>query len=363
MLTGRLIIRADASAAIGHGHVMRSLALAQAWQDRGGECTFVMAHAVPELEKRLRSEECEVLRHGVLPGSREDAIGITQLAAVKGAAWVVVDGCHFRHEYYRVLNDAGIRVLQIDDYGKVGACAATAILDQNAGASEYFYRNRERSTDLLLGTRFVLLRREFTAWHRRKRATSTMARKILITMGGSDPENLTLRSIKAVSLLRNEELEVVIVVGAGNSYLDSLQAAVAARGNQYRVLTNVSSMPELMAWADIAIIAGGGTLWELLYMGCPVMTFARNSQQEEVLSYLQTRDMVHFKGLAEKCDPAGLASALSDLLSSPEHRREMAVRGRASVDGLGVERVCEVLINGSKFDNHVEYGSSLAARS
>jgi len=363
MLTGRLIIRADASSSIGHGHVMRCLALAQAWQDHGGECTFVIAHVIPGLEQRLRSEGCEVVRPDVLPGSREDAIGIAQLATVKGAAWVVVDGYHFRHEYYRVLKDAGIRVLQIDDYGTVGAYESSVILDQNAGAAEYFYSNRERSTDLLLGTRFILLRREFTAWPRRKRATSRMARKILITMGGSDPENLTLRSIEAVSLLRNEDLEVVIVVGAGNSYLDSLQAAVGARGNQYRVLTNVSSMPELMAWADIAIIAGGGTLWELLYMGCPVVTYARNSKQEEILSYLRTQKTVQFMGLAEECDPAGLASALSDLMSSPARRREMAAQGRATVDGLGAQRVCEVLINGSKFDNRVEYGSSLAARS
>ena len=40
-----LLIRADANTHIGTGHVMRCLALAQAWQDNGGTVTFLMAPA------------------------------------------------------------------------------------------------------------------------------------------------------------------------------------------------------------------------------------------------------------------------------------------------------------------------------
>ena len=98
-----LIIRADASSAIGHGHVMRCLALAQAWQDRGGRCVFVTSQPVPAIEARLTSEGFAVLKLEATPGSREDASQVADSAAQNDACWAVIDGYHFGLEYQQIL--------------------------------------------------------------------------------------------------------------------------------------------------------------------------------------------------------------------------------------------------------------------
>jgi len=117
MTSGSLVIRADASPSIGSGHIMRCLALAQAWQDQVGGVRFIMAQAALPLETRLRSEGMEVSRLAAVSGSLEDARQTVQLAQQCRASWIVVDGYQFGAEYQRLIKDAGQRLLAIDDHG------------------------------------------------------------------------------------------------------------------------------------------------------------------------------------------------------------------------------------------------------
>ena len=110
MKRGILLIRADGSLAIGTGHVMRCLALAQAWRDAGGDAVFAMADATPALEERLRNEGFEVARAAVQVGSVADAEETAQLAHKHGASWVVVDGYEFGEGYQASLKKRGSRL-------------------------------------------------------------------------------------------------------------------------------------------------------------------------------------------------------------------------------------------------------------
>lgn len=76
MSTGSLIIRAAATATMGTGHVMRCLALTQAWQDAGGTCVFAMAKSTQAVEERVQAEGFSVARLDGVPGSAQDATGL-----------------------------------------------------------------------------------------------------------------------------------------------------------------------------------------------------------------------------------------------------------------------------------------------
>ncbi|MGH9553067.1 MAG: PseG/SpsG family protein, partial [Terriglobales bacterium] len=196
MPNGTLIIRADASIAMGTGHVMRCLALAQAWQDQsgheqGGQCVFAMAETTAGCEERLRTEKVAVAAVAAIPGTLQDAAQLAELALARNASWIVVDGYQFDVRYQSHLKAAGLKVLVVDDTGHAGAYVADLVLDQNAHATKDFYQRRESYSQLLLGPRYALLRREFKSWREWKREIAPIARKVLVTVGGTDPDNLT----------------------------------------------------------------------------------------------------------------------------------------------------------------------------
>src|SRR5271169_5127044 len=185
MRRGVLLFRADATVTSGTGHVMRCLALAQAWHDGGGRAVFAMADATPAVEERLQSEGFEVTRLVVRVGSVADAEETAKLAHQHNASWAVVDGYGFGAEYQANLKSRGLKVLFIDDNGHAGHYSADLVLNQNVYAEEAPYRSRGLSTKLLLGPRFAMLRREFAAWREWRRENPAIVRKVLVTMGGS----------------------------------------------------------------------------------------------------------------------------------------------------------------------------------
>jgi UDP-2,4-diacetamido-2,4,6-trideoxy-beta-L-altropyranose hydrolase len=332
-----LLIRADANSDIGTGHVMRCLALAQAWQDLAGEAAFAFAELPSALESRLMSEGFSVARMSLARGTPVDAESTIEIASKQGAGWVVIDGDHFNADFLRCAQSAGFHILLIDDFADREAFPADLILNPNLGASEEPYKRRGAVAALCLGESYVLLRREFTAW-RGRRAFSERGGKVLVTLGGSDPGKLTIRIVEALAQLQS--LEIVAVVGPGYTNGNELQHLVSAK---VQVLLNPPDMCEVMEEADLAIIAAGGTLWELLYMQCGVLSYARNAVQANVVATLAAMNIVVDMGNTGALNGPALAAKVRELASSAALRERMANAGRRLIDGKGAQRVVETM--------------------
>ncbi|GIK39312.1 MAG: UDP-2,4-diacetamido-2,4,6-trideoxy-beta-L-altropyranose hydrolase [Chloroflexota bacterium] len=332
-----LLIRTDGDRQIGAGHVMRCLALAQAWQETGGSASIALAKITPGLETRLRSEGLNLHHLTCLPGSREDAKQTIELAQQTGAAWVVADSYHFDADYQQALKRANLRLLVVDDYGHAGHYYADLVLNQNIYAEPSLYINREPDTDLLLGTQYVLLRREFWPWHGWQREITPQAWKVLVTLGGGDPDNFTLKVLQTLKQVTGLELEVMVVVGPANPHLAVLQHAVEHAPYQVQLLNSATNMPELMVWADIAISAGGSTCWELAFMGVPSLVFILADNQAAVAKGIAARGGGLNLGWYNQI--SNFEQQVNRLLFSSEQRASMSQKGQQLVDGQGRQRV------------------------
>jgi UDP-2,4-diacetamido-2,4,6-trideoxy-beta-L-altropyranose hydrolase len=311
---------------------MRCFALAQAWRGSGGTAIFVSAEITPALEARLARDGFETARISATPGTKQDAAKSQEIARARNASWMVADGYNFGPAYQRDIQAAGLRLLLLDDYGHAGEYSADLVLNQNLGASADLYAQREPHTRLLLGPRYALLREEFLRWHDWERKIPAVARKVLVTLGGSDPDNVTSCVVDA--LRHRTDVEMRIVVGGSAPHFDPLSSSVRPPSAVIRDATNMS---ELMAWADMAVTAAGTTSWELAFMGLPSLMLVLAENQRGVAAALENANF------ARTTNPEQVAEDLNDLLSDEELRTKFSKEGRRLVDGQGTRRVVTYL--------------------
>lgn len=339
-----LLLRADASPEIGVGHVMRCLALAQAWQDAGGRALFACAELPDSLAARLSREKMASVQIHASVGTSADTEATALAIGGNDAAWVVVDSYRFDAEYYAALRATGTRILALDDMSHLGRYPVDVLLNQNLSATETLYRGKvDTTTTSLLGVTYTLLRREFLEWRKWQRPCPTVARKILVTLGGSDPDNVTADIVRAIALLRDAALEVAVVVGGCNPHLDSLQALFAGLPASFRLHRDVQNMPALMAWADVAISGGGSTTWEIAFMGLPALVLVLSPDQSAIADCLQRSQVAVNLGWHHETSIDKISIALRDVLRDFEGRQQMSLNGPRLVDGLGGRRVVEAM--------------------
>jgi spore coat polysaccharide biosynthesis predicted glycosyltransferase SpsG len=339
----RLLLRADGSSRIGLGHLMRLLALGQAWADAGGLVEAFIGEAPDAIVGRYE-------REGMLVRRLRDEAGRDPLGRLAGAvaddpsSRAAIDHPGIDVDALARLGDASARTLVVDDMARLERYPVALVLNQNAHADRADYPP-DGDARYLLGLRHVLLRREFRA-DVRERPMADRARRILVTFGGADPTGMTRRTIEALAGLPDHArtgVAVRVVVGAANPSGGDLEAVAARAGLSLRVERGLEAMVEPMSWADLAVTSGGSTVWELARTGCPAIVVETAPAESFLVRGLERVGLFDRLGPADRLDGPTLRAAIEVRMRDRAWRTSMARRGRELVDGDGARRVVAAL--------------------
>ena len=335
------LFRCDAGPAIGLGHLMRSLALAQAWRDAGGRAVFACA-GVAEGAERLRAEGMELRSIAAPAGSSQDAAATMSLAGELHAEWLALDGYHFDEGFHRSLA-AQAPLLLLDDHARLPSYHAHIVLNHNVYAAPGMYAGKVDGAELLLGLRYALLRREFRL-PAELGAAPDIATDIVVTMGGSDPQNVTGHVLAALQQVSAPWQRVTIVLGGGNVHADELRTALAGINLPIRLLHDVQDMRSVLAGSQAAISAGGGTCAELARMGVPMLLGVIAENHAGTVEEFARQSMAVNVGWFQRLSSAELARRVEEFLRDGPLRRQLAQKAQSQVDGRGAERVVAAML-------------------
>lgn len=337
-----LVVRADADSRMGTGHLMRCFTLAQGWQTRGGRIIFATNCNNDRLTRHFEAANMPIAAIEHPHPNPMDWDRTSKMLNSNPGAWLVLDGYHFDSAYQRRIKDGGHRLFVIDDTAHLDRYYGDIVLNQNLKAEHMDY-SAQPFTRFLLGPRYALLRQEFLSRRYINSNIPRIASKVLVTLGGGDDQNQTLRVIRALQAMALEGLEAVVVVGAANPHRSALESEANKSKFLIQLTYNAGNMPELMEWADLAVCAGGTTCWELAFMGVPTLVIILAANQQANAEGLEEEGVSVNLGWYSRLSREKIEQKLIEIAYSENIRAQMSRRGRFLVDGKGIERVLREL--------------------
>lgn len=267
--------------AIGMGHVYRALMLAH--EISAHKVTFVCTGQSELAVESVASRDYPVIRQGREP--------LWQTVLGQRPDLVVNDFLNTPTDYMQQLAASGLRCVNFEDEGPGAALACLVI---NA-----LYEKSGSTSRVRCGPDYFCLRDEFA--QARRNPLRPEVRTLLISFGGTDQHNATLRVLNIVApICLAFGIAIRIVAGPGYAHKLALEQRLAELGNpliRFTWATNI--MSRMMEGADLAICSAGRTVYELAHMRIPGLVLATHAR-EAMHTFARPRHGFAFAGIMDR---------------------------------------------------------------
>ncbi|RXI47034.1 UDP-2,4-diacetamido-2,4,6-trideoxy-beta-L-altropyranose hydrolase [Clostridium tetani] len=313
----RILFRVDGGECIGMGHIMRTLVLAKELSKK-----YDVKYVCLKSDKYIKGIE-KVENDGIEVIKIDEIDEIDCIKRLNGNL-IIIDKYGVNKNYFEALKER-IKVVYFDDNNDLDFYPVDMIINHNPYGSKLRY-NTFKGTKLLLGSRYTIIRQEF-----RENIPITIKKhieNILITLGGSDDFNITEDIIRQLNGL---DCNLHVIIGPAFKYKNKLKGLKNQSVNFYEN-ANIS---KVMKKCDLAVSSCGSTLYELCFLGIPVIGLIVANNQKKCGDFMNDVGAIDLSEIKE----------LKDKILKLDYNKRLKMREveKNLVDGKGVFRVKEEL--------------------
>lgn len=291
----RIAVRVDGGGPLGLGHVYRQLTLLERLTNH--EVRFFMDRELVDGVELAESRQVST-----------STAKADELAAMV-RAWcpdiILIDKLDTEIDEVEGYKSNGAFVVTFEDLGS-GSDGADMVFNG------LYEDGRADGHRVFSGPEVVCLREEFHVIP--PKAPRPVAEHILLTFGGTDPNDLTSRALRTAMRL-DPGVRITVVLGRGYPYQDRVEELVRSLAGDRRVdvIRDTSSMSELMWSADFAVTSAGRTVFEALACSTPCIVMAQNMREMRHTSADEGNGVINL-GLGAEVSDTELLAALSKML-------------------------------------------------
>ncbi len=324
----KIFLRVDGDREMGMGHVYRAFTLAQALSIYN-DVIFLI-----KKDKAIAIRKIQESNYPFFTFKNEDEL--YELLKELDGHIIINDILDTDEKYISTLKRIGYFVVNFEDLGS-GADMADLVINA-------LYENTNPPPNHYFGYEYVCLRDEFRIFPPKKHIKRDVE-KILLIFGGSDPNNLTVRSLNAIVKLKKKDLDIHIIIGPAFSHLEELNEAVNDARNlgvHVEIKEDVKIVAKEMRESDIIMTSNGRTIYEVASMGVPCISISQNERESRHL-FVHNSKCVEYLGMAENVSEKEIFDSLSNMISSYEVRVKMHEKALNFDMKGGLDRVIKII--------------------
>ncbi|KYG33713.1 UDP-2,4-diacetamido-2,4,6-trideoxy-beta-L-altropyranose hydrolase [Alkalihalobacillus trypoxylicola] len=319
-----IAFRVDASVHIGTGHVMRCITLAESLKSHASKIVFICKNLPGHLMEHIEKKEFLTISLTSEPFKQEkDAEEVIEKVENINLDFIIIDHYEIDQKWENLLRAFTKKIIVIDDLAnRHHDC--DILLDQNFYPSmkQKYKQLVPSDCQLLLGPKYLLLRREFYNVLHRKRGEF---KNLLVFFGGSDPTNETSKALLALAELKLKNVSINVVVGNANPNKDDIKGICEKIGANY--YCQIPYMAKLMEEADLSLGAGGSTMWERSFVGLPSLVTMVAENQCASTEAAAEFGAIKLTGWHETVTKSTYMKKLNELIHNENAFKSMQLKG------------------------------------
>lgn len=327
-----LYIRTDINDVIATGHVMRCLSIADAAKAMDEDVIFILADEQGKNYIENRGYRTIILHTNW--NDMESELPILQkIIDDKKIKSLLIDSYQVTDKYLKILSGY-VKTMYIDDLAQI-IYPVDALICYMSHWEKLQHEKKYSNTKLLLGLRYVPIRTIFQNLERKE--IKKDVESVLLLSGGTDPYNIL---VGLLDVIKNFSFkEITVICGRYYKHTDFLIQEYKGFPN-ICILKSVDNVEVYMKKADLAISAGGTTLYELCACGTPAISYAFADNQIENVNGFAEMNIIEYAGDVRYDDVFGNISKLvKKYCENRELRKGHSQRMQTMIDGKGVSRI------------------------
>lgn len=327
----RVIIYANGSSTIGLGHIMRTLTLSKELKKKGIFVEYITDRSDNETIKLIEDNEF----HAIYVENILDYLLDYQKPKYDLA---ILDDYnideHDINKFYRIAN----RIVYIDDLAKFIEYNMDILINTSIEALNIDYKGYAKTS----GPKYALLRDEFK--NLKHIIPKSNVEKIMITLGGGDKDNI-IKDISDSLLDNYNDIEYNIILGNSYKYKDYMMENYKAKNINFYINTN--TMAEIILNNDLAISAGGNTLYELSACGIPTIAIIIADNQRKFVQGIHRKtgmDYIDLVGESFRDKKENFLDIFERNIKDYKYREKISNKMFNLVDGNGSSRIVDEIM-------------------